>query len=201
MSLKINKTSLLGLVTKLLYSKSNLQIGKNLQCDSIPSIIIEPHATLFIGDNVTLRKDVEIRVHGEAKIRIDDNVRIDRGVRILAANKSTIAIEEGTRIGFYSVFNGGDSITIGKKCLISGFVYLQTSMHRHEKNKFIQEQGYDHSPVSLGDDVWLGVHAVVLPGCHVGPGAIVGSNSVVTKDVESNAIVVGSPAKVINYRE
>lgn len=154
-----------------------------------------------IGNNVLLRRNVEIRCHGKSTIEIENNVRIDRGVRLLAANNSKITIGDGTRIGLYTVFNGGDSITIGKKVLISGFVYLQTSMHKHQKNKDVQDQGYAHHPVELKDDAWLGAHVVVLPGCTIGKGAVVGSNAVVTQSVNDNMVVAGIPAKPLKERE
>lgn len=196
-----NKAIFLGKLTRFFSSAPNVVIGKNFITDTIPDIIVEPHSRLIIGNDVIIRQHVELRVHGNSTLHIENNVRIDRGVRILANNQATITIQEGTRIGLYSVFNGGDSISIGRKCLISGHVYLQTSMHRHEKGTFIQNQGYDHGPIILEDDVWLGAHVLVLPGCTLGSGAIVGSNSVVTKHVEANTIVAGSPAKFLKERE
>jgi acetyltransferase-like isoleucine patch superfamily enzyme len=196
-----SRATLLGFVTKLLNTRKNIKIGAHFQADALPKITVDPKSQLIIGEGVIFRKDVEIRVHNEAKLEIGNDIRIDRGVRLLAANKSMVIIGEGSRIGCYSVFNGGDQIRIGKKCLISGFVFLQTSMHRHKKGKFIQDQGYDHDPIELGDDVWLGVHSVVLPGCSIGSGAIVGSNSVVTKNINADEIVVGAPARLINIRE
>jgi len=52
----------------------------------------------------------------------------------------------------------------------------------------------------IGDDVWLGYGVVVLDGVKIGSGAVIGANSVVTKDVPENAVAVGSPAKVIRMR-
>lgn len=52
----------------------------------------------------------------------------------------------------------------------------------------------------IGNDVWIGYGAVIIAGCNIGNGAIIGANSVVTKDVPDYAIVVGNPAKVIRYR-
>lgn len=196
-----SKSVFLGKLTRFLYSAPNVKIGKNFTTDTIPEIMVEPHSRLLIGDDVTIRQNVELRVHGNALLRIEDWVRVDRGVRLLANNQATVSLGENTRVGLYSVFNGGDTISIGKKCLISGHVYVQTSMHRHAVGKFIQDQGYDHSPVILEDDVWLGAHVLVLPGCTLKHGAIVGSNSVVTKDVEPNTIVAGSPAKFLKMRE
>ena len=57
------------------------------------------------------------------------------------------------------------------------------------------------SPVIIGDFVWCGANVSILPGVIIGQGAIIGMNSVVTKDVPENAIVVGNPAQVIKYRD
>ena len=63
------------------------------------------------------------------------------------------------------------------------------------------EQGYqDEKPIIIGDDVWIGGHVIVLPGVHVGNGAILAAGAVVTKDVPEYAIVGGNPARVIKYR-
>jgi acetyltransferase-like isoleucine patch superfamily enzyme len=191
-----------GWLFQLLYSSSQIKVGRNFSCDSFPELKIDPGCRLEIGDNVIFRRNVEIRVHGKSSLlRIEDNCRIDRGVRLLCANDSILHLGKGTRVGLYSVFNGGDNIETGEKCLVSGFVYLQTSMHRHHKSANIQEQGFDHAPIKLHDDSWLGAHVVVLPGCEIGQGAVVGSNAVVNKSVEAGEIVGGVPAKVIKTRE
>jgi acetyltransferase-like isoleucine patch superfamily enzyme len=53
----------------------------------------------------------------------------------------------------------------------------------------------------IGNDVWIGYGAIILPGCkRIGNGAVIGAGSVVTKDVEPYSIVGGNPAKVIKYR-
>jgi acetyltransferase-like isoleucine patch superfamily enzyme len=97
--------------------------------------------------------------------------------------------------------NGGASISIGKKTLVSGFVYLQTSMHGYsDKAQAVQDQGYQHAPVILEDDVWIGTSAVILPGTTIGKGAVVGSNAVVTKDVPQFKVVAGIPAKELKER-
>jgi len=197
-----NKMPILkGKLFKFLYSSSNLKIGRNFQCDTFPDILINKKCKIKIGNNITFRRDVEIRAHGNSKIEFKNNIRVDRGVRILATNDSTIVINDNTRIGLYSVLNGGDSITIGKKVLISGFVYLQTSMHNHMKKNDVQEQGFSHAKIVLKDDVWLGAHTVVLPGITIGRGAIVGSNAVVTRSILEFNIAGGVPAKIIKERK
>jgi acetyltransferase-like isoleucine patch superfamily enzyme len=191
-----------GFITRLIYFGSNVKIGKNFRCDSIPRIMIDKSCHLIIGNNVEFRRNIELRVHGTSKIQLHNNIRIDRGVRILAANKANINIQDGTRIGLYTVLNGGDSISIGKKALISGFVYLQTSMHGFKNKQIsVQEQGYNHKPVVLENDTWLGTHVVIMPGVTVGTGSVVGSNSVVTKTVLPYKVMGGIPAIELKNRE
>jgi acetyltransferase-like isoleucine patch superfamily enzyme len=188
-------------LTRIIYSGSRVRIGKGFRTDSIPRIIVDKGCRLEIGLSAEFRRNIEIRVHKASKVHIGDNVRIDRGVRILATNQSTISLNNGCRIGLYSVFNGGGSISVGNKALVSGFVYLQTSMHKYDnKHKSVQDQGFTHAPVVLEDDTWLGTHVVVLPGVTISKGAVVGSNAVVVRDVSENQVVVGIPAKAIKER-
>ena len=55
-------------------------------------------------------------------------------------------------------------------------------------------------PVVIGNDVWFGVGATVLPGITIGDGAVIGSHALVTKNVPPYAIVVGVPARIHKYR-
>lgn len=52
-------------------------------------------------------------------------------------------------------------------------------------------------PARIGRGAWLGANVTILPGVNIGDGAVVGAGSVVTKDVEPNAVVVGSPARKV----
>lgn len=67
---------------------------------------------------------------------------------------------------------------------------------------FVKEnREYDyHERTTIGNDVWIGTHSVVLKGVSIGDGAIVGAGSVVTKDVAPYTIVVGNPARVLRVR-
>lgn len=62
----------------------------------------------------------------------------------------------------------------------------------------------DHLPLKgdtvIGSDVWIGQNAVILPGVHIGDGAIIGADSVVGSDIEPYTIVVGNPARVLRKR-
>ena len=194
------KPSFLGFWFKLLFTHKGLRIGKNFKRDTFPKMLIDKGSKVEIGSDVIFRRNVEIRSHGNSTIKIGDNCRIDRGVRLLSANQSALTLESGVRIGLYSVFNGGDSIIVGAKTLISGFVYLQTSMHNYKGNNAIQEQGYSHSPIVIGEDNWLGTHVVVFPGVTLSEKCVVGSNSVLNKSFGPNSIVAGSPAALLTKK-
>ena len=56
------------------------------------------------------------------------------------------------------------------------------------------------SPCTIGHDVWIGAQSLILRGVHVGDGAVIGANSVVTRDVAPFDVVAGSPARVIKQR-
>jgi acetyltransferase-like isoleucine patch superfamily enzyme len=190
-----------ALLTRIVYSDKSIEFGKKFRCDGIPRILIDPGCKLAIGNEVEFRRNVEIRIHQGAQIIIGSNIRLDRGVRILSTNNSVIKIEDFVRIGLYTVMNGGADISIGQKSLVSGFVYLQTSMHGYaDREMTVQDQGYVHAPVMLGEDVWLGAGSVILPGVVIGKGAVIGSNAVVTKEVAPFKVVAGIPARELKER-
>lgn len=199
--LRTSGPALRGHLARGMYGAKNVRIGRNFRCDGVPRCLIDSGAELVIEDDVEFRSGIEIRAHGKSRVVIERGARIDRGVRILAANAAEVRIEAGARIGLYAVLNGGDSIRVGRNALVSGFVYLQTSMHRFSQEGIpIRDQGYDHGPVGIGDGAWLAAHVVIMPGLTVGSGAIVGSNAVVTRDVAANEVVAGVPAKRIHIR-
>lgn len=63
---------------------------------------------------------------------------------------------------------------------------------------YLHEMGL--KKVTIGNDVWIGIKATIMPDITIGDGAVIGSNAVVTKDVPPYAVVVGVPAKIIKYR-
>lgn len=193
--------TLYGQLTRLLYNGSNLSIGTGFKCEGIPRILIDRSAVINIGNDVYLRRNVEIRAHGQSSIHIGNQIRLDRSIRILSSNQSKVSIGNGSRIGLNTVINGGDDISVGENVLISGFVYLQSSMHNHQKNESINQQGYSHKPIQLADDVWIGAHVTILPGISLPKGTVIGSNAVMTSSpTKEYTVWAGVPAREIKER-
>ncbi|MBQ9034058.1 MAG: CatB-related O-acetyltransferase [Oscillospiraceae bacterium] len=109
-----------------------------------------------------------------------------------------------------------DKLMIGKFCQIAAGVEFVMNDANHQINAvttfpFYTLEGWDMEPPApsdmpfkgdtvIGNDVWIGQNAVILPGVHIGDGAIIGANSVVGSDVAPYTIVIGNPAKVLRRR-
>lgn len=91
-------------------------------------------------------------------------------------------------------FQDQGGIHIGDNALIGHNVVLATLNHEENPEK---RGNLIPSPIRIGNDVWIGSNAVILPGVTIGDGAIVAAGAVVTRDVEKNTVVAGVPARYI----
>lgn len=87
-------------------------------------------------------------------------------------------------------------VRIGKNCMIAPRVSIYTATHPVDAMERISGAEFG-SPVTIGDNVWIGGNAVINPGVTIGDNAVIASGAVVTKDVPANTVVAGVPAKVI----
>ena len=156
-----------------------------LQTDGIcfvcPGVQLEigRHATLRIGRWAWIGHDTKLRAHeGEVSI----------GAKAVIGQECTI-----------SAFQ---HVSIGRECIVADRVMLIDFDHGvTEVDRPIRSQGIYKRDVRVGHNVWLGYGACVLRGVPIGDNSIVGTSSVVTKDVPENAVVAGVPARVIRMRE
>jgi acetyltransferase-like isoleucine patch superfamily enzyme len=89
-------------------------------------------------------------------------------------------------------------IKIGNNVMIASHTAITTLTHDYTQEKM--RNTIVSKPIVIEDDVWIGAHAVILPGVTIGRGAVVGAGSIVTRDVEPYSIVVGTPARHQKYR-
>jgi acetyltransferase-like isoleucine patch superfamily enzyme len=128
------------------------------------------------------------------------------------AKLKNVEVDEYSRIGFgCSIANAtvGKFTAIGKGSRIGlgrhPINYLSTNSIFYRKGQFndawCNPIEYEESlPISIGNDVWIGVDSIIMDGVTIGDGAIVAAGSVVTKDVPPYSIVGGVSAKVLKYR-
>ena len=109
-----------------------------------------------------------------------------------------------------------DKLIIGKFCQIASGVEFMMNDANHQMNAvstfpFYTLEGWEvEAPEAsdmpykgdtvIGNDVWIGQNAVILPGVHIGDGAIIGANSVVGSDIEPYTVAVGNPVKAVRKR-
>lgn len=144
-------------------------------------------------------------------------VEIGNDVSVYAGCAFAIGPKGHCTIGNFTLMNGAlvmaeEEITIGKHCLISWNVGLADSdFHPIEPALRIQDTiacsvyypnkperpKIETKPIHIGDNVWIGMNAIVLKGVTIGNNSIVAAGSVVTKDVPPNTIVAGNPARIV----
>lgn len=108
-----------------------------------------------------------------------------------------IKIGEDTIIGETVVLDGRDKLEIGNHVGFGSEVMVYNSKHDIDDEQFSPVNG----PVKIGDYVYVGPRAMIMPGVKVGRGAVVAAGAIVTKDVPPFSIVAGIPAQVIGERK
>lgn len=107
-----------------------------------------------------------------------------------------VVIGNHTRIGLHNTVIG--PVTIGNHVNLAQGITVTALNHNFENpDKRIDEQGVSTNPVTIGDDIWIGANAVILPGVSIGNHSVVAAGAVVTKDVPPHSLVAGVPAKII----
>lgn len=92
-------------------------------------------------------------------------------------------------------------LRIGDNVMMGSDVTILTQTHNIDRTDIpMGWQGMRESEVVIGNDVWIGMRVVIMPGVEIGNGSVIGAGAIVTKDVPDYAIVGGVPAQVIKFR-
>jgi acetyltransferase-like isoleucine patch superfamily enzyme len=119
-------------------------------------------------------------------------------------NGERITLGREVLVGGRSSLWAGDSagrITIGDNALLAPEVFITASNYLTEPGVPVMHQPKREADVTIGSDVWLGARVVVLPGVTIGDGAIVGAGAVVRHSLPAGSIAVGTPARVVAWRD
>ena len=140
--------------------------------------------------NLEERKEFIKRILGKTKenVLIESNFFCDYGYNISVGENfyanHNLVILDGAKVEF------GDNVFIGPNC---GFYTAGHPIDIKSRNEGIEYA----KPIKVGNNVWFGGNVSVMPGVTIGDNSIIGAGSVVTKDVPSNCVVAGNPAKII----
>jgi acetyltransferase-like isoleucine patch superfamily enzyme len=150
---------------------------------------------LFLG------RRLEIQIARGAEVRFGRFVWIGDGSKI-RCHEGEVEIGEKTVMGQECTISAYRRVRIGEQCVIADrAMFIDFDHGVVEVDRPIRVQGIYMRDVEVGSNVWIGYGACILRGVRVGDNAIVGTNSVVTKDVPANAVVAGIPARIIRMRE
>jgi acetyltransferase-like isoleucine patch superfamily enzyme len=135
-----------------------------------------------------------------AKVHLGRWSWIGHGTKI-RAHEGEVHIGAKSVLGQECTISAFQHVSIGRECIVADRVMLIDFDHGVvEVERPIRHQGIYKRDVRVGHNVWIGYGACFLRGVTVGDNAIVGTSTVVTKDVPANAVVAGAPARLVRMR-
>jgi acetyltransferase-like isoleucine patch superfamily enzyme len=169
--------------------------GTRLKLSRGSRIHLARGSRLVLGTRHVAATPCSVHLRRNAQLSVRGAVEIVRGTRILISDGAHLEIGPESYINYDSSLSCFDHITIGSKCAIS----WNTNIFDANTHELIVD-GVPRpwsKPVVIGDRVWIGTGATILPGVTIGDGSVIAAGSVVTADVPSMALVAGNPARVV----
>lgn len=158
-------------------------------------------SALIAGLDPSVQFDGTVEVIGTGNVKIGEKARIGDLAEFTTNHDGVIRIGREVRLNRGATICAYTEVSIGDYTMVGEFVSIRDANHGIKKGELVRSQPHDAKPIRIGSDVWVGRGACILPGVTIGDGAIIGANSIVTKDVPPNCIAAGIPAKVIRERQ
>ena len=118
------------------------------------------------------------------------------GPRVNMRFPEHVSIGDGSKLGGRVFIDSWGDVTIGRNVILGGDIDLLSTQHDVDHPGLKGEK----RTVTIGDYAWLPVKIIVLPGVHIGHHAVIGTGSVVSRDVPDYGVAVGNPAVVVKER-
>lgn len=163
--------------------------------------LVDPSVKIYWPGNVKFGKGVQIRRGStitaqdhKGSIILEKCVEIDEYC-MLNSKGGDIKIGRDTKINGFSTIQStnGNSVNIGEGCAIAPYTRIVPN-HKYKDGKIGNTVSLS---TSIGNNVWIGAGVTIIIGANIGDNCIIGANSVVTKDIPSNTVYAGTPAKFI----
>lgn len=141
-----------------------------------------------------------LKITGPGTIKFGENVNLwtfaEKNEFQTYDKKAQIIIGNNVRING-AIFQSREKITVGDDCLIGSAIIMDNDFHPLDPRKRREATGITTAPIIIKKNVWIAGQTAILKGVKIGDNSVIGFRAVVTKDVESNIIVAGNPAKEI----
>lgn len=166
------------------------------------------NANIQLGNNVIAHKSSLISVANGGAVIIADNCSLGQNVILNASENNRVVLGEGTT--FYGNVLISGTVKIGKGVLFANNINVLSTTHcikgkktiRELDKEYIEEHGsLPNEPITIGNDCWIGLNAVILPGTILGEGCVVAAGAIVKGDFPDFSIVGGVPGKIIGHRD
>jgi acetyltransferase-like isoleucine patch superfamily enzyme len=146
-------------------------------------------------------KDLELQISKRGTIRFGRFVWVGDGTKI-RCHEGEVIIGAKTVLGQECTISAYRHVRIGDQCVVADrAMFIDFDHGVVEVERPIRHQGIYMRDLDVGSNVWIGYGACMLRGIRVGDNSVVGTNTVVTKDVPANAVVGGVPARILRMRE
>ncbi|MGL5901785.1 MAG: acyltransferase [Cetobacterium sp.] len=149
---------------------SNIQLSENIE----------------IGENVSLNN-----------IKIGKNTKISKNCTFFGSEDNILEIGENSYFAMGSVLNGINGLKIGKNASFGTNVTILTDSGPNRSEKLQKIFPIKQGKVSIGDDCWVGMNSMIMPGVQLGECCIIAAGSFVTNSFPAYSIIGGTPAKLI----
>ena len=156
------------------------------------NLLLNPLGYLFEKYDNFKHKILQLRVIGKLKY-CGEKVEILKGVIIKYPH--SVSIDKYTWIGENTFIMGGGNIHIGEYCQIANNVIIVSINHKINGEKYFDN--VEFADIKIGNNVWIGSNAIILPGVKIGDNSIIAAGAVVHKDIPFNVVVGGVPCKIL----
>jgi acetyltransferase-like isoleucine patch superfamily enzyme len=153
------------------------------------------------GGMLFLGRRLALEIGRKGQVRFGRFVWIGDGTKI-RCHEGIVEIGEKTVMGQECTISAYQRVKIGEQCVIADrAMFIDFDHGVVDVERPIRVQGIYKRDVVVGSNVWIGYGACFLRGVTVGDNSIIGTNAVVTKDVPANAVVAGTPARIVRMRD